>query len=185
MEKTSPDTRIGTLSPYFSVSSSRASRLMGVVDGVLRVRGWIVSQSMWRSWSGPRTVSIKSIVFLYHPWVSLSRKSGNSRCKLEESYRRSLCTRIFTLTLRPRELSTSLSNPIAHPSLRNRLRVSSTISRTSSRFSISAAPSVSAHAQDCGQPQLRSTPPTYGMTRDEARASSCGTFAPNWTIVGG
>lgn len=64
MEKTSPDTRIGTLSPYFSVRSSSASRLMGVVEGVLRIRGWMVRKSMLRSCSWPRTVSIKSIVCL-------------------------------------------------------------------------------------------------------------------------
>ena len=101
------------------------------------------------------------------------------------TYRRSLWTRIFTLTLRPLGLSISRSFSTAHPSSRSLCRVSSTRSRTSARSSMSAAPSVSAHAQDCGQPQLRSTPPTYGATREEARASSWGTLAPNWTIVGG
>lgn len=64
-EKTSPETRMGTRSPYLSVRSSRASRLMGVLEGVLRVRGWMVRKSICRPWGhGPRTVSIKSIVFL-------------------------------------------------------------------------------------------------------------------------
>lgn len=39
MEKTSPETRMGTRSPYLLVRSSRASRLMGLLLGVLRVRG--------------------------------------------------------------------------------------------------------------------------------------------------
>ena len=50
---------------------------------------------------------------------------------------------------------------------------------------MSAAPSFSAQAHDWGHPQLRSTPFTLGATRDDARASSRGTLAPNWTIVGG
>ena len=62
--KTSPERRMGTRGPKVEVSSSRASRLMGVLEGVERVRGWMVSQSMWRSWSGPRTVVMKSIVLL-------------------------------------------------------------------------------------------------------------------------
>lgn len=55
---------MGTLSPYLLVRSSRASRKMGVVEGVFLVRGCMVSQSMFRSCSWPRTVSMKSIVFL-------------------------------------------------------------------------------------------------------------------------
>lgn len=38
-EKTSPETRMGTRSPYLLVRSSSASRLMGAVEGVLLVRG--------------------------------------------------------------------------------------------------------------------------------------------------
>lgn len=67
-EKTSPDTRMGTRSPYLSVRISRASRLMGVLEGVDRVRGWMVRKSICRSWEDPRTVSIKSIVFLFLFW---------------------------------------------------------------------------------------------------------------------
>lgn len=59
------------------------------------------------------------------------------------------------------------------------------MSRTSSLFSIKAAPRVSEQAHDWGQPQFRSTPLLNGATREEALASSCGTLAPNWTIVGG
>lgn len=47
-----------------------------------------------------------------------------------------------------------------------------------------AAPRDSAHAQVCGQPQLRSTPETWGATRRAARENSIGEEAPNWTIVG-
>lgn len=50
---------------------------------------------------------------------------------------------------------------------------------------MSAAPRVSAHAHDCGHPQLRSTPDTNGAASDDARASSRGVLAPNWRIVGG
>lgn len=91
----------------------------------------------------------------------------------------------MTLTLLPRGLSTSASMPTAHPSPRRRSRVSTTMSRTSSRRFMSAAPSVSAQAHDWGQPQLRSTPETKGAARAEARASSRGLLAPNWRIVGG
>lgn len=62
--KTSPERRIGTVLEYFSVRISRASVKMGVVEGVLRVRGWMVSQSTLRAWAWPTTVSMKSIVFL-------------------------------------------------------------------------------------------------------------------------
>lgn len=44
--KTSPETRMGTRSPYLLVRSSRASRSMGWVEGVLRVRGWMVRKSI-------------------------------------------------------------------------------------------------------------------------------------------
>lgn len=44
--KTSPERRMGTRSPKVEVKISRASMLMGVLDGVERVRGWMVSQSM-------------------------------------------------------------------------------------------------------------------------------------------
>lgn len=100
-------------------------------------------------------------------------------------YLRSLCILIFTLTLRPFGLSISFSRPTPHPSLARRCRVSTTMSRTSSRWFIRAAPKVSAQAHDCGHPQLRSTPWVEGATRADARASSKGSFAPNWTIVGG
>jgi hypothetical protein len=63
--KTSPDTRIGTRSPKVDVRISRASRLIGVLDGVDLVRGCIVRKSICRFVSGPRTVVIKSIVLLY------------------------------------------------------------------------------------------------------------------------
>lgn len=64
--KTSPETRMGTRSPYLLVRSSRASRLMGWVEGVLRVRGWMVKKSICLWWEcGPRTVSMKSMVFLF------------------------------------------------------------------------------------------------------------------------
>jgi hypothetical protein len=46
---TSPERRIGTRSPKVEVRISRASRLIGALEGVERVRGWMVSQSMWRS----------------------------------------------------------------------------------------------------------------------------------------
>jgi hypothetical protein len=62
--KTSPERRMGTRVPKVEVRSSSASRLIGVLEGVERVRGWMVSQSMCRSWSGPRTVVMKSIVLL-------------------------------------------------------------------------------------------------------------------------
>jgi hypothetical protein len=62
--KTSPERRMGTRVPKVEVRISRALRLIGVLEGVDRVRGWMVSQSMCRSWSGPRTVLMKSIVFL-------------------------------------------------------------------------------------------------------------------------
>ena len=78
----------------------------------------------------------------------------------------------------------SFSLPTAQPSSLNLCRVSSTMSLTSSRFSIRAAPKVSAQAHDWGQPQLRSTPFTYGATRDVALDTSKGELAPNWTIVG-
>lgn len=63
--KTSPETRMGTLSPYLVVRISRDSTLMGVLEGVERVRGWMVRKSMCRFESGPRTVSMKSIVLLF------------------------------------------------------------------------------------------------------------------------
>jgi hypothetical protein len=47
--KTSPERRMGTRSPKVEVRTSRASRLIGVLEGVERVRGWMVSQSMCRS----------------------------------------------------------------------------------------------------------------------------------------
>jgi hypothetical protein len=47
--KTSPERRMGTRVPKVEVRISRASRLMGVLEGVDRVRGWMVSQSMRRS----------------------------------------------------------------------------------------------------------------------------------------
>lgn len=47
--KTSPERRMGTRVPKVEVRISRASRLIGVLEGVERVRGWIVSQSMCRS----------------------------------------------------------------------------------------------------------------------------------------
>src|SRR4051812_20703041 len=55
---------MGTFLPKADVRISRASTLIGMLDGVDRVRGWMVRKSMCRSWSGPRTVVIKSIVFL-------------------------------------------------------------------------------------------------------------------------
>lgn len=57
--------------------------------------------------------------------------------------------------------------------------------RTSSLFSMRAAPSVSAQAHDWGQPQFRSTPLQCDATSVDALASSRGTLAPNWTMVGG
>lgn len=101
-----------------------------------------------------------------------------------ETHLRSLCTRIFTLTLLPFGSPMSFSLSTAQPSSLNLCRVSTTISLTSSRCSIRAAPRVSAQAHDCGQPQLMSTPFTYGATRDAARDTSRGELAPNWTIVG-
>ena len=98
---------------------------------------------------------------------------------------KSSCTLILTLTLLPLGLSTSSSMPTAHPSRRNADLVSTTMSRTSSRWFIRAAPSVSAHAHDWGQPQLRSTPLTKGAARTDARESSRGLLAPNWRMVGG
>lgn len=89
-------------------------------------------------------------------------------------YRRSLCILILTLTvLRP-----------SYPSLFSVALASLTISATSSRLFISAAPRHSAHAQDWGQPQLRSTPETKGAMVLVARANSRGELAPNWRIVG-
>ena len=89
-------------------------------------------------------------------------------------YRRSLCILILTLTvLRP-----------SYPSLFSVAFASLTISATSSRLFISAAPRHSAHAQDWGQPQLRSTPDTKGAMVLVARANSRGELAPNWRIVG-
>ncbi len=44
--KTSPETRMGTLVPKVEVRISRAETSMGVLDGVDRVRGWIVRKSM-------------------------------------------------------------------------------------------------------------------------------------------
>lgn len=90
-------------------------------------------------------------------------------------YLKSLCTRILTLTLLP--FPPSLSLP--HPSLASAPLVSTTMSRTSSRLSISAAPRVAAQAHDCGHPQLRSTPLAEGATRVAARESSWGSLAPN------
>lgn len=104
---------------------------------------------------------------------------------MNRGYLRSLCTRILTLTLLPLRLSMSFSLPTAQPSALSFRLVSTTMSLTSSRFSIRAAPSVSEQAHDCGQPQLMSTPPAYGATRDDARDTSAGELAPNWTIVGG
>lgn len=104
----------------------------------------------------------------------------------EETYRRSLWTRILMLTLLPLGLLISFSNPeTSQPSWWSWDRVSRTMSRTSSRFSMRAAPRVEEQAHDWGQPQLRSTPEVNGTTREEARASSWGTLAPNWTMVGG
>lgn len=62
--KTSPETRMGSLSPNVDVRISRASTLIGVLEGVDLVLGWMVRKSMCLSCSGPRTVVIKSIVFL-------------------------------------------------------------------------------------------------------------------------
>lgn len=94
--------------------------------------------------------------------------------RLGYQYRKSLCILIFTLTvLRP-----------SYPSLFSIAFASFTISATSSRLFISAAPRHSAHAQDWGQPQLRSTPDTKGAMVLVARANSSGELAPNWRIVG-
>lgn len=55
--KTSPESRMGSVREYFSVRISRASVNMGVVEGVWRVRGWMVTQSTRRFWGCPMTVS--------------------------------------------------------------------------------------------------------------------------------
>lgn len=60
-----------------------------------------------------------------------------------------------------------------------------TMDATNSRLCIKAAPRVSAHAHDCGHPQLISMPLTYGASRVVAREISSGELQPNWTIVGG
>jgi hypothetical protein len=44
---------------------------------------------------------------------------------------------------------------------------------------------VSAQAQDWGQPQLMSTPLTWGARRCVVRNISSGEFTPSWRIVGG
>jgi hypothetical protein len=62
--KTSPERMMGTWVPYRSVRSSMASRLMGALDGVWRVRGWMVMKSMSRQWGWPMRVLMKSQVFL-------------------------------------------------------------------------------------------------------------------------
>lgn len=64
ISKISPERRMGSVLEYFSVKISRASVKIGVVEGVYRVRGWMVSQSMLRLCGFPITVSMKSIVFL-------------------------------------------------------------------------------------------------------------------------
>lgn len=56
---------------------------------------------------------------------------------------------------------------------------------TSSLLCMSAAPRVSAHAHDWGQPQLRSMPFTCGAIMVVARAISRGELHPNWAMVGG
>ena len=59
------------------------------------------------------------------------------------------------------------------------------IEATSSRLCMSAAPRVSAQAQDWGQPQFMSIPFTKGESRVVQRDISRGEFTPNWAIVGG
>ena len=50
---------------------------------------------------------------------------------------------------------------------------------------MSAAPRVSAQAQDWGQPQFMSMPFTKGESRLVQREISRGEFTPSWAIVGG
>jgi hypothetical protein len=64
MSKMSPERRMGRVLEYLVVRISRASAKIGVVDGVLLVRGWIVTQSTRRLLGSPITVSRKSMVFL-------------------------------------------------------------------------------------------------------------------------
>lgn len=55
--KISPDRRIGRVAEYFSSKISRDSLKMGVVEGVYRVRGWMVIQSTFLFCACPMTVS--------------------------------------------------------------------------------------------------------------------------------
>lgn len=119
-------------------------------------------------------------------WVSTERcgKSDipGTTFQRRSTYSRSLCIRILILTvLLPLQPPFT---PLSSTSSSITFRAARTMSDTSSGSSISAAPNNSAHAHDCGHPQLRSTPEQYGNNVDVVLANSRGLLAPSCTIVG-
>lgn len=71
--KTSPERSRGILGPNSEARRARASVLMGVEEGVYRVRGWMVMKSTRGSFGSPITVFIKSNVFLAYGLASRSQ----------------------------------------------------------------------------------------------------------------
>jgi hypothetical protein len=83
--KTSPERRMGSVFPNSERRMERASLLMGTVEGVLRVRGWMVRKSTLRLFLSPTTVCSQSIVCLsssvsaVHDHLEPRRLKGKNR----------------------------------------------------------------------------------------------------------